>query len=297
MSRSAFYDYTGPTRDVTVEGRRFRVPLFYHDNDVFTSVHTASYERVAAALPSELLRPARWSDGRALLAVSAFRYHAVTTCDAEVQTLAPYGEISIAAMVTVGESPRVMPLFRSPLRGFVLHLPVTTREARDAGRIVNGFPKFMADMHFVEEPGCRQVELAEGGQPILTLTVHPTGPIVPDHRPQVAYTCLNGELLDTMVHVQGHMQVRLGKGSGELRLGDHQVARQLHGLEVSDTPVCTFSYLDHRSILAPSQIVGPARTYLGYLGATRDFAQFTVSYPHATRFDQYAALAVAQVAP
>lgn len=288
LHRDDFYDWDGARQEVTLWGRRYRLPAFYHDNDVFTSLHTASYEKVAAALPSDMLRLVRWTDGRALLSVTAFRYHAVTSSGPDVQSMAPYGEVSVAAVVTMGPAPRVTPLLQSRVSGFVLHLPVTTREARDAGVIVYGFPKFVADMHFDEEPGCRQVEVSEGEDTILTLTVRPAGPVLTDKRPLVAYTALHGELLETVIPVRGRMQIRFGRAAGELRLGNHEVGRQLRGLDIAPTPLCVFSYLEHRSILPPGRVAGPARDYLGYLGTERDFGQFTVSYPHAMRLDQYA---------
>lgn len=173
--RSNFYRWQGARPVIAIGDTQVRLPLFYHHNDVFTSVHAASYDAVAAELPSQMIRPARWADDRALVAVTAFRYHAVTWTagDGSASSLAPYGEISIAAVVTAGPARRVLPLLSGQLRGFVLHLPVTTLEARDGGIAGWGFPKFVADMDFAEDPGFRRVRLSEGGSPILTLTVHP----------------------------------------------------------------------------------------------------------------------------
>lgn len=290
VRRSHFYDWQGERTEVAVGDWHGRLPAFYHDNDVFTSVHTAAYDAVAAALPSNLISPVRWTDGRALVAVTAFRYHAVTSGEVGVDphTIAPYGEIAITAMATLGSAPPVLPLLRSRLGGFVLHLPVTTREARDAGVVVYGFPKFVADMDFREEPGRRQVRLAEGDSPILTLTVRPRGPVLADRRPLVAYTALHGELVETVVPVQAHMQVRFGASAGELHLGEHEVAESLRRLDIRPTALCAFSYLDHRSILPAGRVVGPAGDYHGYAGSEREFGRFTVSYPDTGPIDQYA---------
>ena len=286
--RKAFYQWQGPRPVITAGGTQVRLPVFYHHNDVFTSVHAASYDAVAAELPSEVIQPARWRDGRAMVAVTAFRYHAVTwaTADGSTGSLAPYGEISVAAVVTVGQAPRVLPLLAGQLRGFVLHLPVTTIEARDGGIAGWGFPKFVADMDFTEDPSFRRVRLSEGGSPILTLTVRPRGPVLAEHRPLVAYTTLHGELLETVVPVLGHMQSR--PGGGELLLGDHEVASRLRRLGISPASFAVFSYLDHRSILPAGRPIGPARDYHGYTGADREFARFTVGYPDTPPLDQYA---------
>ena len=287
--RSDFYRWQGPRPVIATGDTQVRLPVFYHHNDVFTSVHTASYDAVAAELPSQVIRPARWADGRALVAITAFRYHAVTWTagDGSASSLAPYGEISVAAVVTAGPARRVLPLLSSQLRGFVLHLPVTTIEARDGGIAGWGFPKFVADMDFAEDPGFRRVRLSEDGSPILTLTVHPRGPVLTDRRPLAAYTALHGELLETVIPVLGHMQARFG--GGELLLGDHEVAQRLRRLQLSRAPLAVFSYLDHRSILPAGRPIGPARDYHGYAGADRAFGRLTVSYPDTPPLDQHAA--------
>ncbi len=160
--RSDFYQWQGPRPVIAIGDTQARLPVFYNHNDVFTSVHAASYDAVAAELPSQVIRPARWADGRALVAVTAFGYHAVTwtAADGSVSSLAPYGETAVAAMV--------------------------------------------ADMDFAEDPGLRRVRLSEGGSPILTLTVHPRGPVLADRRPLTAYTTLHGELSETVrvIHVR-----------------------------------------------------------------------------------------------
>ena len=285
-------DWRGPTPEVTVEGRRFRLPIYYHDTDLFESVHTASYEAVAAQLPGDGIRPARWIDGRALISIQCYRYRDVTvvTPDGSTGRIAPYGEIAVSAVVTRGPAPRVLPVLGRQLRGVVLHMPVTSREARDAGRQLWGFPKFVADMDFAEDDRVRGVELSEQGTHILTLTIRPGGGVLPDRRPLVAYTALHGELLETVVAKACHVQIRPGGTGGHLDLGAHAVAGHLRRLEVSPDPVAVFSYLDHRSVLPAGVPIGPAREYSGHAGADREFGRFSVSYPGTAPLDQYAPL-------
>ncbi|QNN53796.1 acetoacetate decarboxylase family protein [Nocardioides mesophilus] len=296
MSRREFYHWREPRRHVSVGESRVSLPFFYHDNDVFISVHTASLEAVTAELPAEAICPVRWVDGRAMVAVTAFRYHAVTWTggDGSTGSLVPYGEISVAAVVSVGESARALPLLRREQPGFVLHLPVTTAQARDGGRELWGFPKFVADMDFTEDPTFRRVELSEGGVPVLRLTERPAGPVLPDRRSMVAYSVLDGQLLETTVPVLGHVQARFGSGGGELELGRHQVADRLRALDLSPKPVAVFSYLSHRSILPAGRPIGTARPYAGYRGVDAPLGRFTVSYPGTPPLDQYAAVPVLQ---
>ncbi len=293
MSRhGGFYPWQGLRQDVRAFDRLLGLPFVYHDNDMFSSLHPASYDAVEAALPSDVIRPVRWVDGRALVGIYAFRYHSITWTRSDGATggLWPYGEIGIVAVVTTEPAQRVRPLLRAKQAGFVLHLPVTSREARDGGRQLWGFPKFVADMDFREAPDTHQVQLSEGGQTILTLTVRPRGPVVTDRRPLTTYSALDGQLLETVVPTLGHMQLHFGGRGGELSLGEHQVAQGLRELQISAAPVAVFHYLDHRSILPAGRPVGPANPYRGYDGEDRAFGQFTVSYPGSPTLDQYATI-------
>ncbi|MBB3083070.1 acetoacetate decarboxylase family protein [Geodermatophilus sabuli] len=278
-------DWAGPARRVRVGDRALALPLRYPDSACFAAVHPASHPAVAAALPGDALKPVRWVDGRALLSVAAFRYRAVTTADSPAGRLAPYGEVSVAVVVTRGPAPPVLPLLRRRLSLFVLHLPVTTAEARDVGATLWGFPKFVADMDFVEERPARRVTVTEGGATVLELAVRGGGPVLADRRPAVMYTTLGGELLETVVPMAGRLRVAFGGGAGTLRLGEHAVADSLRALEVSPAPVAVFDFLDHRSVLPAGRPVGPAPAYRGHRGGERAAGRFTVRYRHTPPLD------------
>jgi hypothetical protein len=280
---------TGP-QPGPVGSRCFCLPIQYHDDEFMATLHTASYDAVAEALPSELIRPARWIDGRALLSVAAFRYR-TTTCaapDGATFVMAPYAEVSVGAVVTVGPAPRLLPVLSSRVQVFVLHLPVTTLEARDVGILLWGFPKFVADLDFVEHPDLRQVTVAENGRHVLTLAVRPGGPALADDQPHVVYTSLGGRLLRTVVPMSGYRQIRLGRSSGRLEVGDHPVGRHLAGLDISPTPLAAFNYLSHRCVLPAGSAIGSARDVDGYAGSDRSLGRYTVRYPGSPPLDQYA---------
>ncbi|RBY79550.1 hypothetical protein DQ238_10155 [Geodermatophilus sp. TF02-6] len=280
--------WAGPTPQVRVGDRSLRLPLRYSDNSCLAAVHAADPDAVAAALPDGPLRPARWVDGRALVSVAAFRYRAVTTADDPPQLLAPYGELSVAAVVTLGPAPRLLPVLRRRLSLFVLHLPVTTAEARDAGAALWGFPKFVADLDFAEERTARRVTLAEAGATVLTLTVRGRGPVLTDRRPAVMYTELGGQLLETVVPMAGRLRVAFGADAGRLQLGDHPVAEQLRRLDVAPAPLAVFDHLDHRSLLPAGRPIGPVPPYRGHRGEDRAHGRLTVRYPGTPPLDLYA---------
>jgi hypothetical protein len=277
--------WAGPTPQVRVGGRALTLPLRYPDNACLASVHAASYDAVAAALPGDALRPVRWVDGRALVSVAAFRYRVVTTADTPAGRLAPYGEVAVAVVVTRGPAPPLLPLARRRMSLFVLSLPVTTAEARDAGAALWGFPKFVADMDFAEERTVRRVTVAEGRTTLLELAVRGRGPVLRDRRPAVMYTTLGGQLLETVVPMAGRLRVAFGGGAGALRLGDHPVADSLRALDVSPSPLAVFDHLEHRSVLPAGRPVGPAPDHHGYRGTERTSGRFTVRYPHTPPVD------------
>jgi hypothetical protein len=276
--------WAGPPTAVRVGSRSLSLPLRYSDNSCTASVHPASYDAVADALPTGPLEPVRWADGRALLSIAAFRYRAVTTADDPPGVLAPYGEISVGVVVTHGPAPRLLPLARR-LSLFVLHLPVTTAEARDAGATLWGFPKFVADMDFAEERTVRRVTLAEGGSTLLSLAVRGRGPVLTDRRPAVMYTELGGQLIRTVVPMAGRLRIGVGAAAGRLELGDHPVAVQLRGMGVAPAPLAVFDYLEHRSLLPAGQAVGPSPEYQGHPGEDRASGRFTVRYPGTPPLD------------
>jgi Acetoacetate decarboxylase (ADC) len=284
------HEWSGARPHLGVGNQRFHLPIHYHDDEFTSSLHTASYESVAAELPSDLIRPARWVNGRALISVAAFRYRSATCTapDGTVRQLTPYAEVSVAAVVTRGPAPRLLPVLSPRVQVFVLQLPVTTLEASDLGTALWGFPKFVADMAFIEDPAFRQVTVSEGNEHVLTLTVLPSGPALPDQQPHIVYSALGDELIETVVPMAGFRQIRLGARSGRLELGEHPVGKYLRRLDITATPLALFNYVSHRCVLPLGRALGPARPFLGHRGDERARGAYTIRYPGTPPLDQYA---------
>jgi hypothetical protein len=270
------------------------LPIMYYRDDSFMSIFPAAYAAVRAALPSQELYPATLPDGRATVAVIAFNYHDTS--------IGPYGEVGIAIPCTLRRpAPVLLPLAleaRYPgWGGFVLHLPVTSRVARDGGRVIYGYTKFVADMDFDRLPAYQRVRLSEDGRHILTLSVQQCGLTVKDNRPLVTYSVLDGQLLRTTVPTRAVYQLGLGPRSGRLELGDHPVAEELRRMGVSGTALVTKNYLARFGILPAGDPVGQAdRPHVGYIGADRDFGRLTVRYDGAQDpVDAYDRLGVGHV--
>jgi hypothetical protein len=275
-----FFDWHGPVeKDVDVGSALIDLPAKYYRDDCFIGFFSADAGAVRDVLPSGDLHPALWPGGRAAVAIVAFNY---------LDTgLVRYGEIGICPVCTYGRpAPPLLPLLledRYPGFGaFVLHLPVTSLVARDGGRVVWGYAKFVADMDFEKRPAYQRVRLAEGGAHILTLTVQQRGLPLKDNRPMVTYSVHGGQVLRTVIPSRAVYQLGFLPGSGTLELGDHPVADQLRDLDLGTTAILTKNYLARSGILPRGEPVGPAdRPHTGYRGEQREFGRLTVTYDDA----------------
>jgi hypothetical protein len=265
---------------------RWCLPAIYHSNAAFLTVFPASLEKVRDSLPSPERFPVELLDRRGAIAIAVLRYTNVFVLDEnrELRRLAPYGEIAVAPLCTFRRpAPRLVPLLglQRPahweLGMFVTHLPVTTREASQAGREIWNLPKFVADMDFEEGGRHRAVHLAEDDRHIFTLTIERGGQALIDRTPAVFYTAKDGQLLRTLVPVLAAGQRRLS-ARGRLGLGDHPVADDLRGLEVDTQPIMSVDYLSHNTRLPAPEVVAAARTYDGWRGTDRQRGRFTVSF-------------------
>ncbi|MEJ2556037.1 MAG: acetoacetate decarboxylase family protein [Anaerolineae bacterium] len=286
-----FFHWTGPIRKgVNVGSAQVDLPIMYYRDDSFMGIFSAAYEPVQALLPSQELYPVTLPSGRATLAIFAFNYMETS--------IGPYGEVGIAIPCTYGrQGPPLLPLVlegRYPdWGGFVLHLPVTSRIARDGGRVIYGYTKFVADMDFQKRPAYQSVRLAEGDAHILTLTVRQQGLSLKDNRPLITYSVRDGELIKTTVPSRAVYQLGLAPGSGTLELGDHEIADQLRSLDISTTAVITKNYLTRYGILPEGQRVGRAdRPHSGHIGEDREYGRLTVNYDDVGEaIDLYARMA------
>jgi hypothetical protein len=283
-----FFEWTGPVeKGMDVGSAKVDVPVMYYRDDSFVGVFSAALEPVQALLPSQDLFPITLQNGRAIVAVSAFNY---------IETgIGPYGEIGIVIPCTHGrQAPPLLPLLleeRFPGFGwFVQHLPVTSIVARDGGRVGFGYTKFVSNMDFQKRPAYQRVRLSEGDAHILTLTVQQRGLPLRDNRPLITYSVRDGDLLKTTIPSRAVYQLGLTPGSGVLELGDHAIADELRGLDISTTAIITRNYLTRSAILPAGEPVGRAdRPHVGHIGEDREFGRLTVSYDDAAEaVDVYA---------
>ena len=275
-ANARFFNWTGPiSKGVQAGSARIDLPVKYYREDSFMALFPAAYEPTQALLPSQDLHPVKLPGGRAVVMVISFCY--LNT------TLGPYGEVGVVIPCTYRcQSLPLLPLLlegRFPSwGGYVLHLPVTSKVARDAGRGIWGYPKFVADMDFVKCPEYQRVKLSEGDAHILTLTVQQSGVVIKDNRPLISYSVLEGKLIRTTIPSRSVYQFRVMPNFQALSLGNHPIADQLRSLEISTTAIATRNNLTRAAILPVGEEFGQADHYDGYPGKDRDYGRFTITY-------------------
>jgi hypothetical protein len=265
---TGFFSNTRPGEKVEIRGQELELPALYFRDDLFMLFFSADADKVKALMPSDNLHPVLMPRGRATIGVACFNY--IDT------SLGPYGEVGIVVPVVYGKQPsKLFPLLmesRYPNFGtLVLHLPVTNTLARDGGRIGWGYTKFVADMWFSITPEYMEVRMAEEDRHILTARVERRGFIKRDTKPVVTYTVLNGELIKTVIPQVGTCRVNLRPKNSFVQWGDHEVARGLLDLGLSNRPLMTRYYMERSAILPLGQVVEKNVHPLdGYLGSDRD---------------------------
>jgi hypothetical protein len=273
---SDFFGGTRPGRTVTHGKATFELPILYYRDDLFALFYTADLEAVRRVMPSPRLHPVTAPGGRALVGVAAWNY--IDT------SIGPYGEVGVVVPAVHGSRPPfpILPaILEARYPGFgavVLHLPVTTIKARDAGRGEWGFTKFVADMHFVIAPEYQECRLSEDGMHILTLRVTRSGLALRDEKPIISYTVNNGSLLRTVMPQTGLCRTSIRPSNSFLELGNHEVSRSIRELGLGDRPLLSRYYLERSCILPSGRVVeGNAWPLDGYFGRNRK-GKLTVEY-------------------
>jgi Acetoacetate decarboxylase (ADC) len=248
-----FFDDTRPGKTVDIAGTSIELPVLYFRDDLFMLFFTAAHRKVKELMPSERLHPIALKRDRALVAIAAFNY--IDT------TIGSYGEIGVVAPVVYGKKapPIVVPaLLESGFPGFgmvILHLPVTNQLARDGGRGLWGYPKFVADMHFTITPEYMECRLSEKQDHILTIRAARRGMFRSDRKPIVTFSVKDNNLIKTAIPQKGSYRFSINpKGSG-LELGNHAVSKSIGNLSLSRRPLMSRCYVERSAILPEGEVI------------------------------------------
>ncbi|WP_089300991.1 acetoacetate decarboxylase family protein [Haloechinothrix alba] len=155
--------------------------------------------------------------GRAMCSLAFVRY-----VDSD---LGPYHEFAIAFLARrPGASKR-------EVGAFIHWLPVNQEFTLEAGRVIWGFPKEMADIHLELDGPVQRCVVSAGGQGVIDLRIGRGLPVPSGiaRTSVAAYTCLDGKLRRTP-WVMRPGGVRSRPGGVRMELGEHPIAEELRRL-------------------------------------------------------------------
>jgi hypothetical protein len=250
---SGFFESAKPVRTVTHGKATFQLPILYFRDDFFALFFSADPKRIRAVMPSSRLHPVLLNARRAMVGIGAFNY--IDT------SIGSYGEVAVVIPAVYGPSPPsilIPALVESRWQGFgllVMHLPVTKRVARDAGRGEWGYTKFLAGMRFVITPEYMECRMSEGEKHILTIRVVRRGIAIRDCKPLITFSVKEGNLIRTTIPQKGTCRFSIRPAGSFLKLGDHPVSASIRELGISEKPFMSRYYLERSGILPSGQIM------------------------------------------
>jgi hypothetical protein len=212
------------------------LPYFYYDAGAQTAIFSATSSKVRELLPLPGMNPVEIFPGRCLVAISGFEYRKTDGL--------PYNEVSIAFLITFNKPQvpgfTVISMMMSRVyTTYVWQLPVTTEAARAGGVDLFGYPKFVADIDFIEDGDWTTVSLAENDQKILQLRGNKLGTKPGKQTRYLSYNLENGTPLiaEFLVNPISFGQT-IGGESAMLELGSgHPISETLKQIGLSKQAV------------------------------------------------------------
>ncbi len=270
-----FFEFTRPGKSITHGVASCEMPILYFRDDLFGLFFTADFEKVKQLMPSDKLHPVKLTNKKTAIAIVAFNY--IDT------SIGPYGEIPVFIPVVYGKPPLpVVPaIIESKYPGFgalIVHLPVTSKTARDAGRGEWGFTKFIADMHFDITPEYLECRMSEAGKHILNIRVGRKGIFLKDKKPLITYSVKDKSLIKTTIPQVGTLRFAVNPKDSYVNLGDHPVADSIRDLGLGEKPFLSRYYIERSGILPSGEVIeAGVKPLEGYIGK-EDEGSHTVSY-------------------
>jgi hypothetical protein len=268
---ASFFDNTRPAKKISIGENTYDLPILYKRDDFMGLYYTADANRVKSILPTPRLHPITLPNGRAIVAIAAYNY--------QETSIGTYGEVVSGIPCVHGMKPLpftgVLPvLMESRYPGFgvlVHHLPVTKIVARDAGRKIWGYTKFIANMHFELTPEHLECRMHEDDQHILSFRVIRRGIYSVDTKPIITYSVKDRQLIKTIIPQKGTKRICLKTDGCFLKLGDHPVSKSLETLDLSEKPLMSIYYPERWAILPEGSVIEKnVKPFDGYIGNNSD---------------------------
>jgi len=243
MARKDIFANIEPFKIYTIGEHKFQVPIRYYRVDCFFAGYSANYKKIKEIMPSERLKPVRILPGRGIVGLVALEY---ITND-----IGPYGEFAVCVPSTCKHQGKTY-------AGIYIHrLPVTTDLACAAGRHVWGFPKFVCDMDIVNGPLYHDIALSDKKKLMLGFKVKKHGFGISSTKTADAFTIKDKEIIFTSTAMQNTLRVGF-RGDVTITLGQHEMAKELAGLDLGKKPLFSGDLADNFAVLPHGISLGAA---------------------------------------
>ncbi len=201
---------------IVFDGKEYEEPLRYYDFLRMVAYFPASTKKLKKYLPSKNLKLLKPFPGMSILFIAVFEYR-------DISNLEPYNEVGIGIPVELKTQ-------KKKYQGsYMIHLPVTTEEARKIGVEFSGFPKFIADITFEDTEHTKICKLVHENKEILSIEFRK---LDTDFRSieSNSFTVKGNKLLRTPVSIQSLYGMTRQKRGVSLTLGDHPISEELKEL-------------------------------------------------------------------
>lgn len=212
-------------QETEVLGKKYRFPIRFYNYTGVVGIFPADATKVKDMLPSEKLSPYQPQANVALVLLAGYEYK-------NIDGLAPYNEFAIAVLATYKRNPDD----EGELGYYVLHLPVTTEEARVLGIELWGFPKFLADINFTDNEESVVCKVQADAKDIVTLEAKKinTEPTLLDI---YDYTIKDRQIAKTLVSFRGEYGTSSSPQGASCLLGPHPISEQLRKIGIGEKSV------------------------------------------------------------
>ena len=240
--------------------------MFFFDVGVRQLNFWVDHERVVPMLRGTGLVPCRFFNHKALVSLIFFNYRDVS--------IGPYDEVTVTTVVrpmALKDPGIYLPTFLKrrgqnwgSIGAYVLEMPVTSPEARAAGREIWGFPKFETRIPFriagrsfafeVKDPASDETIVSVEGKTGPGIRVKATD--------LVTFSNLNDSIIKTIIDVDAVYTLGMGAGvTVRAGTGSHGMTKAVRGLGLAETrPFLIMSSDSFRSRLNPGRPVAPWKT-------------------------------------
>jgi hypothetical protein len=221
-----------PIKTLEKKGLSVEFPILYYDFRFVTCIFAVKIQRLKSILPHPQFTPIQKWPGTGMIGIAAFEYRDTS--------IGPYKEVAIVVPINfpqatfLGKHTAHSMMRQKIFPVYIHHLPVTTKLALDVGVYFYNYPKFLAEIDFQERQDLLEIELKEGNDPILKMSVK-NKPLKKSAPFEIRTFSLEEKMImHTLVkaHAAKYGQVKFGK-CGELELGSHRISNELKNLDLS----------------------------------------------------------------